>query len=159
MQGYTLPAMTFGEFVRTHRKKKKFSLWRLGRLSKLQITLIRKIEDGNNCTVVTLGRLCRALDINSIPVESLDLNFLGYLSRFVNFVDAIYNCGLPLLIRGTQLALLDTSGSDMHRALVACDQRVAGGYGQAAWVEWTRCLSRLRSREAINAQLAALAAP
>jgi predicted ATPase len=92
---------------------------------------------------------------SEISAESVDLTFLGHLSRFVNFVDAIHDCQLPLLIRGTQPYPLDaqTAGSQLLPVLTAYDQRTGGHYGQAAWIEWTRCLSRLRSREAINAQV------
>ncbi len=88
-----------------------------------------------------------------IPAEAVDVTFLGYLSRFVNFVDAIHDCQLPLLVRGTHAQPLDsqTAGSHLRPALAAYDVRVGGHDGQAAWIEWTRCLSRLRSREAINA--------
>jgi hypothetical protein len=89
-----------------------------------------------------------------IAGPAIDLTFLGYLSRFVNFVDAIHDCRLPLLIRGTHWHTLNaqTGGSHLLPSLIAYDQRTGGHYGQAAWIEWTRCLSRLRSREAINAQ-------
>ncbi len=84
--------------------------------------------------------------------ESVDLTFLGYLARFVNFVDAVHDSQLPLLIRGTQAFRLDplTAGSHLRPLLIAFDQGSGGHYGQTAWIEWTRCLSRLRSRDAIN---------
>lgn len=90
-----------------------------------------------------------------IPAASVDLSFLGYLARFVNFVDAIHDRGLPLLIRGTHPHELDaqTAGKHMDSILAAYDQRVAGHYGLVARIEWARCLSRLQSREAINAQV------
>ncbi len=90
----------------------------------------------------------------AIPASSIDLSFLGYLARFVNFVDAIHDSGLSLLIRGTQPNVLDaqTAGKHLDAALAAYDQRVEGHYGQVARIEWVRCLSRLQSREAINAQ-------
>jgi len=37
-------------------------------------------------------------------------------------------------------------------ALSAYDDRTGGKQGQTAIIEWNRCLSRLRSREALNAQ-------
>lgn len=90
-----------------------------------------------------------------ISAEAVDLAFLGHLSRFVNFVDAIHDCGLPLLIRGTQPDSLDVYTAEDHLlpVLTAYDERTGSHYGQAAWIEWTRCLSRLRSREAINAAI------
>jgi len=90
-----------------------------------------------------------------IPAASVDLSFLGYLARFVNFVDAIHDRGLPLLIRGTHQHELNpqTAGKHMDFILAAYDQRVAGHYGLVARIEWARCLSRLQSREAINAQV------
>lgn len=90
-----------------------------------------------------------------VPAESVDLSFLGYLARFVNFVDAIHDRGLPLLIRGSHQHMLDaqTAGKHMDSILAAYDQRVAGHYGLVARIEWARCLSRLQSREAINAQV------
>ncbi|HLY27741.1 MAG TPA: hypothetical protein VKQ72_15455 [Aggregatilineales bacterium] len=87
-----------------------------------------------------------------ISAESVGLNFLGHLSRFVNFVDAIHDCRLPLLIRGTNPHPLDsrTVGTQLQQVLADYDQRTGGQYGQVAWIEWTRGLSRLRSREALN---------
>jgi hypothetical protein len=98
---------------------------------------------------------------SAISSEMVDLTFLGHLSRFANLVDAIYNCQLPLLIRMTESDTLDAQDVEslLRSALMAYDQRVDGGYGKAAWVEWTRCLSRLRSREAVNAAFPFLATP
>jgi predicted ATPase len=92
-----------------------------------------------------------------IAAEQINLTFLGHLSRFVNFVDAVHDCRLPLLVRGTQAEVLDTQtvGQTLRAALYAYDARTKYQHGQAAWVEWSRCLSRLRSREAINAQVLA----
>lgn len=89
-----------------------------------------------------------------IPARSIDLSFLGYLARFVNFVDAIHDSGLPLLIRGMHQHVLDsqTAGKHLDSVLAIYDQRVEGHYGLVARIEWARCLSRLQSREAINAQ-------
>ena len=94
-----------------------------------------------------------------IPAESVDLSFLGHLVRFVNFVDAVHDCQLPLLIRGTHPDALDphTAGSQLLSSLAAYDQRVEGHYGEVARIEWARCLSRLQSREAFNAQIWPLA--
>ncbi len=91
----------------------------------------------------------------NIPAASIDLSFLGYLARFVNFVDAIHDSGLPLLIRGTHQHELNpqTAGRHLDSILAIYDQRVEGHYGQVARIEWARCLSRLQSREAINAQV------
>src|SRR5258708_24991486 len=87
-----------------------------------------------------------------ISPEDIDLSFLGQLSRFVNFVDAIHDCQLPLLVRGAQQQPLDsqTTGNHLYPMLMAYDQRTGSHHGRAAWIEWTRCLSRLRSREALN---------
>ncbi len=88
------------------------------------------------------------------PVDSADvgLTFLGRLSRFVNFVDAIHDCGLPLLIRGTHPDPLNGAddGSAFKAFLDAYDARVGDHLGRLAWIEWTRCLSRLKSRDPIN---------
>ncbi len=91
----------------------------------------------------------------NIPPSFVDLSFLGYLARFVNLVDAIHDSGLPLLIRGTHPHSLNpqTAGKHLDSILADYDQRVEGHYGQVARIEWARCLSRLQSREAINAQV------
>lgn len=91
----------------------------------------------------------------NIPASAVDLSFLGYLARFVNFVDAIHDTGLPLLIRGMHQHILDpqTAGNHLDSILAAYDERVEGHYGQVARIEWARCLSRLQSREAINAEV------
>lgn len=90
-----------------------------------------------------------------IPAGAIDLSFLGYLARFVNFVDAIHDCGLPLLIRGTHQQVLNpqTAGKHLDHLLADYDRRVPGHYGEVARIEWARCRSRLQSREAINAQV------
>ncbi len=90
----------------------------------------------------------------TIHPQDVDLNFLGNLARFVNFVDAIHDCGLPLLVRGTQSPSsetdAETAGKLLQDALYAYDQRTGGQDGKIAAVEWSRCLSRLRSRQALN---------
>lgn len=90
-----------------------------------------------------------------LPAASIDLSFLGYLARFVNFVDAIHDCGLPLLIRGTHPQVLNpkTAGKHLDHLLADYDRRVPGHYGAVARIEWARCLSRLQSREAMNTQV------
>jgi predicted ATPase len=92
---------------------------------------------------------------STITAPDVNLTFLGRLSRFVNFVDAIHDCHLPLVVRGTHLGALDAQaiGRQFKAALTGYDDRTGGKHGQTALIEWTRCLSRLRSREALNAQL------
>jgi predicted ATPase len=96
----------------------------------------------------------------TVTVNDIDLNFLGQLFRFVNFVDAIHDCRLPLLVRGAQPERVDDAalGQQFRSALMDYDERRGGTEGQAAWIEWSRCLSRLRSREALNEQIGLLIA-
>jgi hypothetical protein len=85
----------------------------------------------------------------------IGLTVLGHLARFVNFVDAIHDAALPLLVRGTHEQVLDseTAGRDLEAALLAYDVKRGGNEGKTAIIEWGRCLSRLRSREAFNQRL------
>lgn len=85
----------------------------------------------------------------------IGLTVLGHLARFVNFVDAIHDAALPLLVRGTHEQVLDsqTAGHDLEAALRAYDTKRGGNEGKTAIIEWGRCLSRLRSREVFNLRL------
>ncbi len=93
--------------------------------------------------------------LTEIDPRDINLTWLGHLSRFVNFVDAIHDCALPLLVRGTHESTLDpkTAGQTLEAALLAYDIRTGGMEGRTAMIEWGRCLSRLRSREALNQRL------
>jgi hypothetical protein len=99
--------------------------------------------------MVLLDRVPFFSDISEIDV---DPGFLGHLFRFVNFVDAIHDSQLPLLVRGTYTSgrNLQAVSQAFQAVLYDYDGRVGGKSGHVAWIEWNRCLSRLKSREALN---------
>jgi len=82
-----------------------------------------------------------------IPAADIDLTYLGYLLRFVNFVDAVHDCYLRLVVRSAYPGPIDIPllQIKLQAALAAYDQRTGDTYGQIAWIEWSRCLSRLKA--------------
>jgi hypothetical protein len=85
-------------------------------------------------------------------LEGINPGSLGHLYRFVHLIDAVHDLHLPFALRMTQTQPLssDYAAADLEQVLCDYDEKTAGHAGAAAWVEITRCLSRLRSRQALN---------
>lgn len=112
----------------------------------------------------TFAEYFRTHDIDSLLLDafpfvsqwtlaSINPVSLGHLYRFVHLIDAVHDLQLPFMLRMTQTQPLpaDYTGADLEQILCEYDGKVGGNAGAAAWVEIARCLSRLRSRQALNA--------
>jgi hypothetical protein len=85
--------------------------------------------------------------------QDIDPSMLGRLYRFVHLIDAIHDLQLPFMLRMTRALPLvsDYKGAEIETALRDYDTHVSGQAGATAWIEMSRALSRLRSRQALNA--------
>lgn len=66
--------MTFGELIKGVRTRLG---WTIRELSKkcggMSDTLIKRIENGKNCNLSTAFKLCKALSIKTIDIETLQV--------------------------------------------------------------------------------------
>ncbi len=89
----------------------------------------------------------------TFAVQDINPGTLGRLYRFVHLIDAVHDMRLPFMLRMTQALPLtaDYRAEELERVLHTYDKNVSSHAGTTMWIEITRCLSRLRSREALNA--------
>lgn len=98
---------------------------------------------------------------SGMTVENIDSGTLDRIYRFVHLLDAIYNSKLACMVRLTNNEAIasDFNGKEVEKTFEAYDQKTPGKAGETAWIQLTRCLSRLRSRESINAAFFSEATP
>lgn len=84
--------------------------------------------------------------------ENINPGTLGHLYRFVHLIDAVHDLKLPFMLRMTQAQALspDYNAAELEQMLCDYDEKLMGYAGAAAWIEISRCLSRLRSRQSLN---------
>jgi hypothetical protein len=84
--------------------------------------------------------------------SDIDLMTLGHIYRFVHLVDAVHDLQLPFMLRtdSEQKLSSDYVGAELEEAFQDYDRRLNGKEGATTWIEVTRCLSRLRSRQKLN---------
>ncbi|MFN8373203.1 MAG: hypothetical protein U0694_10055 [Anaerolineae bacterium] len=89
---------------------------------------------------------------SGLTSADIDPITLGHIYRFVHLIDAAHDLKLPFMLRmtGKQPLKPDYKAQELEQAFRDYDQRVQSTDGMVTWVEVSRCLSRLRSREKLN---------